>query len=119
MRQWLVLAVLLSGSAIAQEFTDAQVLNVEAKQGMQTGFLGIGTELQADNYTLVTVQLGDMKVSARTYQMGGGMLYLASHPEAMIVGSTIKAKLVKDELQVQVPPKGKVLKFKIERLEKT
>lgn len=118
MRKWLCLAALLSSQGYAQDFIDAQVLNVEMKQGLSSGILS--NELESDNHTVITIQLGDMKVSARTYPMGGGVVYLANHPEALIVGTTVKARLAKrGELQIQVQPKDKVLKFNVERMEKT
>jgi hypothetical protein len=118
MRKWLWLVALLASQAYAQEFTDAEVLNVETKQGFTNGIFN--PAVKADEYTEVTLQIGDMKVTARTNPggIGGGIVYLANHPEAMIVGSTVQAQIAKSWLQVQVPPKGKVLKFKIERLEK-
>jgi hypothetical protein len=117
MRKWLLLVALLASQANAQEFTDAEVLNVETKQGLSSGILS--NQLESDNHTVVTIQLGDMKISARTYSMGGGIVYLANHPEALIVGTTVKARLAKrGELQIEVPPKGKVLKFNVERMEK-
>jgi hypothetical protein len=117
MRKWVWL-VLLSSQAYAQDFTDAQVLNVQTKQGFTNGIFNAAVE--ADEYTEVTLQIGDMKVTARTSPggIGGGIVYLANHPEAMIVGSTVQAQIAKSWLQVQVPPRGKVLKFKIERMEK-
>ncbi len=114
---WLVVALISSQAFAQDDFADAQVLNVEAKQGFTSGVLG--PNLEADNYTEVTIQLGDMKISARTYSMGGGIIYLANHPEALVVGSTVKALTAKrGELQIQVPPNGKVLKFKIQRMER-
>jgi len=114
----IAVALLYSSAFAADNFTDSQVLNVEAKQGISSGPGVFNTGLESDPYTQVTVQVGDMKVTARTYAIASGTVYLANHPEAMIVGTTVKAQIVKSELQVQVPPKGKVLKFKIERLEK-
>jgi hypothetical protein len=118
MRKLLWVVALLSSQAFAaDEFIDAQVLNVESKKGLTSGVFNAG--LESDNYTEVTLQVGDLKVTARTNPggIGGGIVYLANHPEAMIVGSTVKAQIVKSWLEVQVP-EGKVLKFKIERMEK-
>jgi hypothetical protein len=118
MKKTLWLVALLSSQVFAQDFTDAKVLNVESKQGLSSGILG--SNLESDNYTEVTVQLGELKISARTYPMGGGLVYLANHPEAMIVGSTVQARMAKRGiLEIQVPPKAKVLKFNVERMEKT
>jgi hypothetical protein len=118
MYKWFLLVALLSSQAFAQDFTDAKVLNVETKQGLSNGLFN--TQVESDNFTEVTVQVGDLKVAARTFPggIGGGQVYLATHPEAMIVGTTVQARIAKRELHVEVPPKGKVLKFKIERLEK-
>lgn len=116
-----VILALLSFQASAADdvFVDAEVINIESKQGLTSGAGIFNAGLESDNYTEVTLQLGDIQVSARTYSMGGGIIYLANHPEALIVGSTVQARIAKrGVLEVQVPPKGKLLKFNIERMEK-
>lgn len=117
---WVLLGFALCSTAqAADNFVDAQVLNVEAKQALTSGGFGIfNTGLEDDDHIEVTVQIGDMKVIARSYTMAAGGVYIHNHPEAMIVGSTVKAQIAKSWLEVQVPPKGKVLKFKIQRMEK-
>lgn len=119
MRAFLLSLSLLSAAAGAADFTTAQVLDVQSKQDFSTSInlLGPG-EVQADHYTEVTLQLAAMKVTARTYKMGGGVVWMASHPEAFIVGDTVQARLAsRGVLEVQTAA-GKKLKLDVLRMEK-
>jgi hypothetical protein len=110
----LFLASISVCAAADEEFTDSKVIDVQARQGISNGVLG---GLDSDPHTEVTIAVGDKKVTARTFAIGGGTVYLANHPEAMMVGATVKARIAKrGELHVEAAD-GKVLKFKIQRLE--
>jgi len=106
----ILLAIALScvcSAASAQEFADAVVLDVVIEQGFDGA------------YTTVTMQLGDLKIAARTYSVGGGVVYLQQHPEALIIGSTLQARLVKRGVLEVRMPEGKLVKLQAQRMERT
>lgn len=112
-----LLLTLFTATAMAQDFMDATIVDVQSKQGFKNGFLAPPGTIEADNYKELVVTIGTQKITARTYSMGGGLIYLANHPEALVVGSTVQARLAKrGELQVKTA-EGKVLKFTIQRIE--
>jgi hypothetical protein len=113
----LVSMLLMSISSIADDFVDATILDMQAKQGFTNGIVGGGVE--SDNHKELTIQLGDMKVTARSFAMGGGVVYINNHPEVFVVGSTIKARLAKRGVLEVLAPDGKLLKFDVQRMEKT
>jgi hypothetical protein len=111
----LLVAWVSVAAAADDEFLSSKIVDVQAKQGASNGVFGGGVE--ADNYTEITIEVGDKKVTARTYSMGGGIIYLANHPEAIVVGASVRARLARrGELHIETAD-GKLLKFKIQRLE--
>jgi len=106
-----LIALLASGAASsADEFRDAKILDVEQKELTVSG-----TSSVVPFYTIITIQLGDQKISAQTYQ--AGRVYILHHPEATIVGSTVPARLDGNVLEVKIGPDQKLVKLKIQRIE--
>jgi hypothetical protein len=101
-------SLLASGAAWpADEFRDAKILDVEAKEATVAG--------TSAAYQVITVQLGEQKISGTPYQMG--RVYLLHHPEATIVGTTLPARLGNNMLEIKIGPDQKVVKLKIQRIE--
>jgi hypothetical protein len=91
----------------ADEFRDAKILDVEAKEETVAGY--------AAPYQVIPVQLGEQKISGRPWQMGRA--YLLHHPEAIIVGSTVPARIDKNMVEIKIGPEQKLVKLKIQRIE--
>lgn len=120
MKTFLLLVLALGpicGLAAESEFADARVLDVQARQGTSNAPV-LGNRIQADNFTEITVQLGEMKVTARSFEYGGGVIYISQHPEAFVVGTDVKARLAGHGILELLVDGKKKLKFDIQRLEK-
>jgi hypothetical protein len=102
-----LIALLVTGVVAGEDFRDAKILDVEAKQETVAG-----TSAQ---YEVITVQLGEQKISGRPWQMG--RVYLLHHPETTIVGSTVPARIDNSMLELKIGPDQKVVKLKIQRIE--
>jgi hypothetical protein len=106
----LVTLIALAASAAAwgaDDFQDAKILDVEAKVETVAGYPG--------PYQVITVQLGEQKISGRPWQ--AGRAYLLHHPEALIVGTTLPARLDGTTLEIKIGPDQRVVKVKILRIE--
>ncbi len=111
----LLVTVVLSAQVLAAEpaWETAQIMSNEAKSQLSTGS-NVG-----DNFHEVVFQLADKKVTARTYSMGGGMLYIVNHPLDFAVGANVQVALGKRaDLQVKLSS-GKVVKFMIRSVDLT
>lgn len=109
---------LFSSTALAADFEDARILDFGRASKLSEQILGNG--IGVDDYSVLVVRLGELKITARTYQLGGGTVYVAAHPLAFVVGTKIKAKVDKrgSMLEVLVPGRKQPLKFQIQRAEK-
>jgi len=109
MKAFVALIALLVGAAAwsAEDFRDAKILDVEAKEETVAGYPA--------PYQVITVQLGEQKISGRPWQMG--RVYLLHHPEATIVGTSVPARLDGNMLEIKIGPDQKVVKLKVLRIE--
>ena len=103
-------ALLITAAALpADDFRDAKILDVEAQQEQINGV--------PIPYFIITVELGSQRISARTYQIGGGTAYVRKHPEARVVGTTVPGRTDKNVLELKLGPDQKPVRLMIQRIE--
>src|SRR5436190_9926459 len=111
-------ALLVLSPAVADDFRPATILDVHQEHGVSgSTFPGAGP-LSGNVFVTVVVSLGDTKVTAQTYDFGGGGGYLINHAESVVVGSEVPARIDRNMLELKLGPNAKLVKLRIGRLEK-
>ena len=77
-----------------------------------------GPAVEAEDYKEIVIALDGQKITARTFSMGNGLIFINNNPMAFAVGSKVEAKLGKrNELEVRVEGRRNPVKFAIQRVE--
>lgn len=116
------LCIIIAGAAMAADadYKPAKVLDVQAVASSVSCATGLFAANCASNTSpQVTLNVDGVKITAQMppTAIGTGSLYLSSHPEALMVGADVEALAKGGWLTVKVQG-GKVLKFKVSRMEK-
>ena len=114
------LLALASFAVAAQDFAPATIVDFQSRTKMDTNSLNRvlgGPSLEAEDYKEITVELNGQLITARTYKMGGGMIFINNNAAAFAVGREVEARVKRNELQVKIPDRKKELKFVIQRVE--
>ena len=114
------LLALASFAVAAQDFAPAKIVDFQSRTKIDTPALNRvlgGPSIEADDYKEITVELNGQLITARTYAMGGGMIFVNNNATAFAVGREVEARVKRNELQVKVPERKGALKFAIQRVE--
>lgn len=110
------------GASAAEEvFVSARIVDLQRASAMKADTLGrafgAGSDaVTQDNYIELVFETSDRRITARTFEMGGGNIWAMNHPEALLVGSEVSISFAKrGALLVNVP--GKQLRLSIARME--
>lgn len=116
-----VMLALASFSVAAQDFAEATILDFQSKTKIDTPATSRifgGPAVEPDDYKEIVIALGNQKITARTFSMGNGLIFINNNPLAFVVGSTVQARLGKrNELEVRVADRKSPVKFAIQRVE--
>ena len=116
-----IVLVALSIPAHAQDFAEATILDFQSKTKIDTpasSRIFGGPAVEAEDYKEIVIALDGQKITARTFSMGNGLIFINNNPMAFAVGSKVEAKLGKrNELEVRVEGRRNPVKFAIQRVE--
>lgn len=104
----LLLLLALAVPARAAEFTDAKLLDVQ-----KTWTFGPYPWVGAYEHWLVTVQLGDERITGITPAASNENLYIAVHLNSLVWGTPVMVRLVRNRLEVRLHD-GTLLKTHVE-----
>lgn len=108
MKRLLLLLLLVTGAAHADDFADAKLLVVQ-KTWSSSWPVGVGVY----SHWLVTVQLGDQRITGLTRAASDENLYIALHEKALAWGTPIEVRLVRNRMDVRLAD-GTLMKMHVE-----
>ena len=114
------LLALASFAVAAQDFAPATIVDFQSRTKIDTPALNrvlCGPSLEAEDYKEITVELNGQRITARTYKMGGGLIFINNNAAAFAVGREVEARVKRNELQVKIPDRKNEVKFVIQRVE--